>query len=53
MKLNFNRKQIFIIRKVFLKEKSFHYWISEKDSQKILEQKFLRQELFALKNQFI
>ena len=48
----FNREKIFIIRKVLLKENTFFYWISEEDSQKIIENKFLRQELFALKKQF-
>ena len=49
----FNREKVFIIRKVLLKEKTFYYWISEENSQKNLESKFLRQELFALKKQFI
>ena len=49
----FNREQIYKVRKVFSREDSYDYWISKVDSEKIIEQRFLRQELLALKNQFI
>ena len=51
----FNRNEIFIVRKVFPIENmhsSYNYWISKSDEDKIIDKRFLRQELFALKNQF-
>ena len=48
----FNREEIFIVRKVLLKEDSYNYWISETADGEIINKRFLRQELFALKNQF-
>ena len=48
----FNRDQIFIVRKVLSTENSYHYWISKTTDGKIINNKFLRKELFALKNQF-
>ena len=49
----FNREQIFIVRKVLPKINSCDYWISETEDGVIIDKRFLRQELFALKNQFI
>ena len=48
----FNRDQIFIVRKVLPTENSYYYWISKTTDGKIISNKFLRQELFAIKNQF-
>ena len=48
----FNREEIFIVRKVLLKENSYNYWISKMADSEIINKRFLRQELFALKNQF-
>ena len=48
----FNRDQIFMVRNVLSTENSYHYWISKTTDGKIINNKFLRQELFALKNQF-
>ena len=51
----FNRDQIFTVRKVLLIDSdhsSYNYWISKSDEDKIIDKRFLRQELFALKNQF-
>ena len=51
----FNRNEIFIVRKVLPIDKdhsSYNYWISKSDEDKIIDKRFLRQELFALKNQF-
>ena len=48
----FNRDEIFIVRKILSTENSYHYWISKTIDGKITNNKFLRQELFALKNQF-
>ena len=48
----FNKNEIFTIRKVLSIENSYNYWISKTSDDKIIDKKFLRQELFALKNQF-
>ena len=48
----FNREEIFIVRKVLSKEDSYNYWISKMADSEIINKRFLRQELFALKNQF-
>ena len=48
----FNREEIFIVRKVLLQENSYNYWISKTADGEIINKRFLRQELFALKNQF-
>ena len=49
----FNREQISIVRKVLPKINSCHYWISKTEDGVIIDKRFLRQELFAIKNQFI
>ena len=49
----FNRKEIFIVRKVLpMQNYSYNYWISKSSEGGITNKRFLRQELFALKNQF-
>ena len=48
----FNRDQIFIVRKVLPTENSYYYWILKTTDGKIINNKLLRQELFAIKNQF-
>ena len=48
----FNRQRIFTIDKsVLLCEETYNYWPKENDKQS--NGHFYRQELFALKNQFI
>ena len=47
-----NRNEIFIVRKVVPVDNSYYYWISKTDDSKLISDKFLRQELFALKSQF-
>ena len=47
-----NREEIFIVRKVLSKEDPYNYWISKTADSEIINKRFLRQELFALKNQF-
>ena len=49
---SFNREEIFIVRKVLLKENSYNYWISKTTDGEIIKKIFLQQELFPLKNQF-
>ena len=51
----FSRNEIFIVRTVLPidnNHSSYNYWISKSDEDKIIDKRFLRQELFALKNQF-
>ena len=51
----FNKNEIFIVRKSILideENNSYNYWISKRDENKIINKRFLREELFALKNQF-
>ena len=48
----FNRNEISTVRNVLLIEDSYNYWISKTSDDKIINKNFLRQELFALKNQF-
>ena len=49
----FNREQIFIVRKVLEKINSYDYWILKTEDGVIIDKRFLRLELFALKNQLI
>ena len=49
----FNRKEIFTVRKVLpIQSSSYNYWISKSSEDEIINKRFLRQELFALKYQF-
>ena len=50
--LFFNRNKLCIVRKVVLIDNTYYYWISKTGDSKIISNKFLRQELFAIKNQF-
>ena len=48
----FNREQILIVREVVPRDDSHDYWISKMEVGEIIDKRFLRQKLFALKNQF-
>ena len=48
-----NHEQIFIVREVLPKLNSNDYWILKTEHRVIIDKRFLRQELFALNNQFI
>ena len=48
-----NHEQVFIVRKVLPKLNSNDYWILKTEHRVIIDKRFLRQELFALNNQFI
>ena len=48
----FNIEEVFIMRKVLSTEDSYNYWVSKTSDGKIINKRFLWQELFALKNQF-
>ena len=47
----FNRNELFIVRKV-VPVNNTYYCISKTGGSKLISNKFLRQELFAIKNQF-
>ena len=49
----FNRDEIFLIRRIAFIDNSYNYWISKTVNGEIINKRFLRQELFALKEQFI
>ena len=45
----FNRKQIFMVRKIVKTSRdNYLYWISKEGDNRIIDKRFLRQELFAL-----
>ena len=49
----FNRNEVFIVRKVVPTDDTYYYSILKiTDGDKLIDNRFLRQELFALKNQF-
>ena len=50
--LFFNRNELFIVSKVVPVDNTYYYWISKMGDSKLINTKFLRQELFAIKNQF-
>ena len=47
----FNKKEIFKIRKYNLVDNVYNYWIKNENNQKI-DKRFIREELFALENNF-
>ena len=48
-----NRNEVFIVRKVVPTDDTYYYWISKTtDRDKLIDNRLLRQELLALKNQF-
>ena len=49
----FNRNEVFIVRQVVPTDGTYYYWILKTtDGDKVIDNRFLRLELFALKNQF-
>ena len=49
--LFFNKKEIFTIEKSILIENVYNYWVKKENGENI-NKRFIRQELFALKNNF-
>ena len=47
----FNKKEIFTIRKYNLVDNIYNYWIKKENNQNI-DKRFIREELFALENNF-
>ena len=51
--LFFKREQVFVVRKIVKITNNYQYWISKEGENKVLDKLFLRQELFALNEQFL
>ena len=49
----FSRKQVYIIKKIEKIANSYNYWVSKKGEDQIIPNRFFREELFALNNQFL
>ena len=49
----FSRKQVYVIKKVVKIGNTYNYWISEEGKDQIIQNRFFRQELFALNDQFL
>ena len=49
----FNRKQVYIVKKIVKIDKTFSYWISKEREDQVIPNRFLREELFALNDQFL
>ena len=48
----FSKKQVYIVKKIVKVTDIFNYWISEEGKNQIIPNRFFREELFALNNQF-
>ena len=48
----FSKKQIYIVKKIVKVNNIFNYWISKEGKDQIIPNRFFREELFALYNQF-
>ena len=49
----FNRDQVFVIKRVVKNSNNhYNYWVAREGENNIQNKRYLRQELFALKNQF-
>ena len=50
----FNRKEVYVIKRIVKIDNTFNYWISKEQLQdQVIPNRFLREELFALNNQFL
>ena len=50
----FNRKQVYIIKKIVKVANTYNYWLStEEEQDNVIPNRFFRQELFALNGQFL
>ena len=47
-----NREQVFVVRKIVKICNIYHYWISKEGEDRVIDKRFLRQELYALNDQF-
>ena len=49
----FNREQVFMVKKIVkIFNKNYNYWIPKEGEDKVINKGFLRQELYALNDQF-
>ena len=48
----FSKKQVYIVKKIVKVTGIFNYWISEEGKNQIIPNRFFREELFALNDQF-
>ena len=48
----FNKKKIYVVRKIVKITNTFNYWISQEGQEQVIPNRFFREELFAIKNQF-
>lgn len=49
---DFHREQLFEVRKIIIISDINYYWISKEGDDKIINKRFLRQELYTLNDQF-
>ena len=49
----FSRKQVYVVKKIVNVGKTYNYWISEEGEDQVIPNRFFRQELFALNDQFL
>ena len=49
----FSRKQIYVIKKIVKIVGTYIYWISEEGQNQVIPNRFFREELFALNDQFL
>ena len=49
----FSRKQVYVIKKVVKVANSYMYWISAEGKNQVIPNRFFREELFALNDQFL
>ena len=48
----FSNKQVYVVKKIVKVTNTFNYWISEEGKNQIIPNRFFREELFAINNQF-
>ena len=49
----FSRKQVYVIKKIVKVAGTYTYWISEEGQNQVISNRFFREELFALNDQFL
>ena len=49
----FSRKQVYTVRRIVKIDNTFNYWISKEQEDQVIPNRFLREELFALNDQFL
>ena len=49
----FSRKQVYVVKKIVKIDNTFSYWISKEQEDQLIPNRFLREELFALNDQFL